>query len=189
MSPFTHGLLSWMIADALPTDRRGRIAVTVAGVAPDLDGLGAPVEMLSGGRLPWFSEYHHVIFHNGLGMFVIAGVAWLCCRRDWRVGLAALAAAHLHLLCDLVGSRGPDGHNWSIPYFLPFSHHDVSWSGQWALNAWPNMLITVASLVWISWLATRRGRSPLEIVSPSADAVVVERLRAWWRTSPSASLR
>ena len=180
MSPVTHGLLSWLIADALPTDRRGRLAVTLAGLAPDLDGFGYPFEAVWGDKLPWFSPYHHQLCHNGLAAFVFAFLAWLWCRRDWRVGVAALATAHLHLLCDLIGARGPDGYDWPIPYFQPFGSGELSWSGQWALNAWPNVVITLVALMWVTWLATRRGRSPVELLSLRADAVVVGRLRRWW---------
>jgi inner membrane protein len=38
VSPIVHAELSWLVAQGLP-DRRDRILVTVAGVAPDLDGL------------------------------------------------------------------------------------------------------------------------------------------------------
>lgn len=186
MSPVTHGLLSWLLAESVPLDRRGRLAVTLAGVAPDLDGFGWPVQVLSRDALPWFELYHHRILHNGLGALGIAVACWLWCRRDWRVGLLALAAAHLHFLCDLLGSRGPDGYDWPIPYLLPFSQLELRWSGQWALNAWPNVAITVAALAVSVWLAVRRGRSPAELVSLRADAAVVSRLRRWSGTAPPA---
>lgn len=186
MSPATHGLLSWLLGEAAPLDRRGRLAVTLAGLAPDLDGLGAPFEMLSHGRLPWFTEYHHKILHNGLAAFAIAMVCWLWCRRDPRVAVLALAAAHLHFVCDILGSRGPDGYDWPIPYLVPFSDWEWRWSGQWALNAWPNLAITAVALLFTTWLAARRGRSPVELVSLRADAAVVARLRRWWRVRPPA---
>ena len=50
---------------------------------------------------------------------------------------------HLHLLCDLIGARGPDGDQWPIPYLKPFSNAvQLTWHGQWALNAWQNFVIT-----------------------------------------------
>ena len=43
------------------------------------------------------------------------------------------------------GARGPDGEPWPIPYLVPFSPTPrLVWSGQWALNAWPNVLLTAA---------------------------------------------
>jgi len=184
----THGLLSWLVAEAVPTDRRGRRAITLAGVIPDLDGLGAPIEVLSDGKLPWFSQYHHQLFHNGLTSVVVAALTWTWCR-DWRVGLAALISGHLHLLCDLVGSRGPDGHTWPIPYLAPFGDWSWDWSGQWALNAWPNIVITLAALAAAGWLAARRRRSPLECVHLGLDRHLVGMLRRWMglRDDPPAA--
>lgn len=179
----THAILSWLVAESAPAtrhDRRGRMAITLAGIAPDLDGLGAPVEWLSSGSLPWFTLYHHKILHNGLACTVVALLAWAWCRRDWRVGLMALIAGHLHLLCDILGSRGPDGHDWPIPYLAPFSPWEWRWSGQWALNAWPNIAITIAGLVFITWLGARRGRTPVELLHRGMDAGLVARLRVWW---------
>lgn len=177
-------MLSWLLAEAAPErrfDRRARAAITLAGIAPDLDGLGAPVEVLSGGALPWFAEYHHRLCHNGLAALACAALAWAWCRRDWRVAGMALLAAHLHLLCDILGSRGPDGHDWPIPYLVPFSAWEWRWSGQWALNAWPNIAVTLAAIAAIAWLGARRRRTPLEILHPGLDGRVCTRLRAWWR--------
>ncbi|MBN8524938.1 MAG: metal-dependent hydrolase [Planctomycetes bacterium] len=180
----THAMLSWLLAEAAPQqrfDRRARAAIALAGIAPDLDGLGAPVEILSKGALPWFTDYHHRILHNGLAAVAVAVLAWAWCRRDWRVGLMAFVAMHLHFLCDLLGSRGPDGHDWPIPYLAPFSGWELRWSGQWALNAWPNIAVTLAALVAISWLGARRGRTPVEILHPGLDGRICSRLKAWWR--------
>jgi inner membrane protein len=179
----THVLLSWLVAESAPLDRRGRTAVTLAGIVPDLDGIGAPFEVLSKGALPWFTDYHHKVLHNGLACTVVALLAWAWCRRDWRVGVMALIAGHLHLVCDILGSRGPDGHDWPIPYFAPFSPWEWRWSGQWALNAWPNIAVTIACLIFITWLGARRGRTPLEMIHLGMDAGLVARLRGWWGRS------
>ncbi|HAT10593.1 MAG TPA: metal-dependent hydrolase [Planctomycetes bacterium] len=180
----THALLSWLCAEAAPKDaldRRSRLAITLAGIAPDLDAFGAPVEWWTDGALPWFSLYHHKIFHNGLAALAFATIAWLCCRRDWRVFALALVALHLHFLCDIVGSRGPDGYDWPIPYLLPFSPWEWRWSGQWALNAWQNLVTTYVALFAIAWLGARRGRTPMELIRPSLDARIVSRLKVWFR--------
>ena len=87
---------------------------------------------------------------------------------------------HIYALGDLVGSRGPDGHDWPIPYLVPFADVELRWSGQWALNAWPNLLATGLAMLAIAWLGARRGRTPMEIISPRLDAVVVARLRTWF---------
>jgi hypothetical protein len=92
--------------------------------------------------------------------------------------LLALLAFHIHLLCDLAGARGPDGHQWPIPYFLPFSNHwQLTWQGQWAINAWPNILFTMLLLGITFYVAWQRGYSPLELVSKKADAAFVSAIR------------
>ena len=63
----THFLAGWLIANAADLDRRGRALVTVAGVIPDLDGLGIVAEVAtrnSNHPLTWWSDYHHVLGHN-----------------------------------------------------------------------------------------------------------------------------
>jgi inner membrane protein len=85
---------------------------------------------------------------------------------------------HIHLLEDLLGSRGPEGYQWPIPYFMPFSRAcELSWHYQWALNAWPNFAITILLLMLTFYLAWLRGFSPLEMVSLRADAAFVGALR------------
>lgn len=85
---------------------------------------------------------------------------------------------HLHLLGDLIGARGPDGEQWPIPYLSPFSTAwHWTWSGQWALNAWPNMAITASVIAFALWSAWKRGFSPLEMISARADRAFVAALR------------
>jgi hypothetical protein len=181
MSPVTHLLVGWVVANTANLNRRERAAVTVAGAASDLDGLGVIAEIFTRGSdnpLPWFSEYHHVLGHNlGFGLLVVGASALVATRR-WKTAGLALLTFHLHLLGDLVGARGPDGYQWPIPYLLPLSNAwQWTWGGQWALNAWPNLLLTVAALAITLVLAWRRGYSPLEMVSFSLDGVFIETLR------------
>jgi inner membrane protein len=78
----------------------------------------------------------------------------------------------------VVGSRGPEGYQWPIPYLAPFSSSlQLVWRGQWGLNAWQNILITIVLLMITLWLAWRRGFSPLETVSAKADSALVAALR------------
>lgn len=85
---------------------------------------------------------------------------------------------HIHLFEDVLGSRGPDGYQWPIPYLAPFSSAlQLAWRREWGLNAWPNVALTVALLVATFWLAWRRRYSPLEMISRKADEAFVEALR------------
>jgi hypothetical protein len=47
MSPVTHFLMGWVVANAAKLDRKERAAVTIAGVVPDIDGLGAIADTLT----------------------------------------------------------------------------------------------------------------------------------------------
>ena len=69
MSPITHFLLGWTVASAAPSlNRRERAVVTIAGVIPDIDGLGIVAEILTRNSerpLNWWSEYHHALHNIG----------------------------------------------------------------------------------------------------------------------------
>lgn len=102
-------------------------------------------------------------------------------QRRWLAALLAFIAVHLHFLMDILGSRGPDGYNWPIPYLEPFtSRVQLFWSGQWTLNGWQNILITCGLLVVVLILSVQRGRSPVEIFSEGTDKRVIAALRQRW---------
>lgn len=181
VSPVAHALLGWLAAAApRGLSRRDRALVTAAAVVPDLDGLGAVVEIAtrdSQTPLLWFTEYHHAL-HTALFAVVLAGLAFAFARRRWLTASLALLSVHLHLLCDILGGRGPDGYSWPVPYLAPFSSGwQLEWSGQWALNAWPNFAITGAALFLTFFLAWDRGYSPVGLFSERADRAFVETLR------------
>ena len=180
MSPVTHFFTGWVFANCARLDHRERAIVTLACVAPDVDGLGIIPELLtrnSAHPLLWFTLYHHSL-HTLAFSLVVAAVAFVLARQRWKTTLLALASFHLHLLEDVLGSRGPDSYQWPIPYLSPFSHSlQLAWRGEWALNAWPNVAITVVFLLITLWLAWRRGFSPLEMISARADAALVAALR------------
>src|SRR6476620_2762314 len=123
MSPLTHFLMGWAVANAAPSlAKRERALVTWAGVAPDLDGLGIIAEGLTRTwRHPptWWSDYHHVLGHNLGFAVIVAALAGIFANQKIKVILLVLISFHLHLLADLVGARGPDGYQWPIPYLLP----------------------------------------------------------------------
>ncbi len=184
MSPVTHFLSSWLVAQGAGGEaesRRDRALVTLAGISPDADGFGFFVEALTKGtrhELLWFSEYHHVLGHNIGFCLLVAAIAFAAAKRRVRTALLALTVFHLHLFCDIIGARGPDGHQWPIPYLSPFSDTwQLTWSRQWALDAWPNFLVTGLALLATFYLARRRGFSPLELVSKRAEAGFVAALR------------
>ena len=176
----THALLGWLVAEAANLEsKRDRALVFAAGLVPDLDGL----TILGGAEV--FQTWHHVLLHHVTGAVGYAVVAGLCAQRKLKVAAWALFGFHLHLLCDFVGSAGPDGSGWSIPYFVPFDFADYYCPFQWGLASWQNVSITLAALVVIAVLGVRRQRTFLEVVWPRADAAVVEVLqRRFGRPAP-----
>lgn len=123
MSPITHLLISWVVADADNLNKRERAIVTLAGLVPDIDGIGIVAEVLtqqSDRPLTWWTDYHHMLGHNLSFSLVVAAVSVALATKRWKTAALAFLTFHLHLLCDLVGARGPDGYQWPIPYLLPF---------------------------------------------------------------------
>ncbi|MCI5142265.1 MAG: metal-dependent hydrolase [Candidatus Electrothrix sp. ATG1] len=174
MSPVTHFFIGWLTANSSQVERRERMLITVAGIAPDVDGLVIVGDFLAGKsteQLELWSTYHHVLGHNiGFAALVMAAACLLARRRKMLTSFLAGISYHLHLLGDLVGSRGPDGHQWPIPYLQPFSDAwQWIWQGQWVLNSWQNLLVTVSVMGTSFYLAWKRGYSPLEMVSSKAD--------------------
>jgi len=102
-------------------------------------------------------------------------------KRKLRAALLAVLVFHLHLLCDFVGSRGPDPVDlWPIFYFGPFDKNPMwIWKGQLPLDAWPNRLLTVCLLAWALWLAVHRGYSFVGAFSRRLDRVFVGVLQKW----------
>jgi inner membrane protein len=171
--PPTHALIGWGVANLAPSlDRRSRAIVFFASVIPDLDGLTFFSTEL-------YQRWHRTLCHNAVFAAVCVAAAALLAPAGRRATVAALVAVnfHLHLLCDYLGSAGPDGSIWGIPYFEPFSdlHLDNPW--QWGLRSWQNAVITIAALAWAVHIARRYGRSPVEPFSRRGDAAVVEAVR------------
>jgi len=204
MSPVTHFFAGWLLTAVSPNgklaalSRREKTLVVAAAVAPDLDGLGIVPELLtrnSAHPLLWFSRYHHSL-HTLFFALIVTLAAFLISAianrtrgqvvqdqhgspRPWVTALLVFLSFHLHLLCDLVGARGPDGDQWPIPYLLPFSSSlQLTWRGQWALNAWQNFAITGVLLVATLWIVWKHGSSPLELASERWNQKLVEAVRS-----------
>jgi inner membrane protein len=182
MNVITHALFGWAVSTRLPGASRVEKAwIVAAAVAPDLDGLGILAELPtrdSASPIFWWSEYHHLLFHNLLFAVLLSLAAAMFNRRRAVLGLAVFASVNLHYLCDLAGSRGPDGYQWPLFYLWPFSDQPaltVRW--QWQLNAWPNVAVSMVLLAYTFWLARRRATSPLELFSRSANKQFVGALR------------
>src|SRR6185503_4507133 len=116
--PPTHALVGWGVANLAPSlDRRGRALAFFASVIPDLDGLA----ILGGPEA--YQRWHRILCHNVTFAAVCTVAAAAAARPGQRltVALLVLLNFHLHLVCDLLGSAGPDGSLWGIPYLQPLS--------------------------------------------------------------------
>jgi membrane-bound metal-dependent hydrolase YbcI (DUF457 family) len=184
MNPITHVLTGWCLAETLPRiTRRERILITMASVVSDLDGFGIVAEWTtreSERPLLWWTEYHHVLGHNLVFAVVTAVVAITLAHKERALTATyVFIGVHLHIVGDVMGSRGPDDYHWPIPYLYPFSMYpQLTWGRQWHLNAWPNVAFTAALLVVTIVMAWRRGYSLIGLASPSADQAFVGALRS-----------
>ena len=188
MNPITHFLASWAAADAARLEARDRTLVAFCGVAPDLDGLGVVVDganRLLGRPDSWyFGQYHHALLHGLPAALLIPALASVLARDRLRVFVIGVLVVHLHFLCDLVGSRGPGADDiWPLPYFAPLSDRfTLQWSGQWPLNAWPNIAFTVGLLGYAFYRACTAGYSPVGVFSAAGDRAFVAAVQQRWRT-------
>src|SRR3954463_10589753 len=110
MSPVTHLFASWIVAAKTTNNVRDCRLVALAGVAPDIDGLGIVVDLTTrafGYQTFFWEHFHHVLLHGVFGAILVAGIFALCARNKLHVTLLALITFHLHLFCDFFGSRGP----------------------------------------------------------------------------------
>jgi hypothetical protein len=129
----------------------------------------------------YYHKFHHLWLHGWPGALLVAIVLTCFARQRLRVTLLCLVTFHLHLLCDLLGSRGLSPSDlWPICYSEPLLRHPVwFWKGQWKLDGWQNLSIFVVIFALSVWVAIKRGYSFVEVFSQRADAVVVSVLRNW----------
>jgi len=182
MNPVTHFLAGWLIANVNHLERRDRALVTLAAIIPDVDGLGILSDIAvkdQGTDLAFYGQYHHVLAHNLFFGLLLAASGYFLSKKKGLTTFLVFLGFHIHLLGDLLSGRGPDGTIWTISYLFPvLTAVQFSWSGQWELNAWPNVVITAIALLLMLYLAWRRGYSPVNIFSVKADGAVVAALRS-----------
>jgi ABC-type cobalamin transport system permease subunit len=185
MFPETHLLASWVIGAKTTDNARDCRLVALAGILPDLDGLGLLADgvtrALGWKKTFYYEHYHHYLLHGAFGAVLVTGLLVLFARHKWRVALLCLAVFHLHILCDFVGSRGPRPEDlWPIFYFGPFDKEMMwIWKGQLPLDAWPFRLLAVCLLAAALWMPVRLGYSVVGVFSARFDRVIVEVLRKW----------
>lgn len=170
-----HLALSWLTGHAL-AERRDRRLVAWSGVVADLDALS-----LLGG-VAAYSQYHHVLTHGVVAAVVGTAIWTAFARQRLRVLIGSLAAFHLHLICDLLGS----GRDWPIVYWFPFSRREFMTPYGWPLASPQNGLVWLAAVGLTIYLGVKRGRTFGETFLPArADAAVAAILRKLFRRGAS----
>lgn len=169
-----HLLAGWLLAHGFGLAQRERRIVAVASITPDLDGVGWLLDRANaqfGISSDFYFQFHHVFGHNLLACIAIAVLAWMVAgKQKWLTCALAFAAAHLHLLGDVMGSKGPDGYQWPITYLNPFNaHYQWIWQGQWQLHAWQNSAITLGMLSLALYFGWRKNYSFVEVISSRLD--------------------
>ena len=172
------------VATNNPRDRR---LVTLAGIIPDADGLGMVADVVAGSvsgqeiTFAYYQRFHHLWLHGWPGALLIALVLAGFGSQKLKVAGWCLVTFHLHLFCDLVGSRGPSPADlWPICYSEPLFRHPVwFWKGQWKLDGWQNLLVFIGVFTTSLWLAVKRGHSFVAVFSQRLDTIFVSVLRKW----------
>lgn len=168
----THAFASWLLAEAGGLEhRRDRRLVLASGLVMDLDAASA----LFGQEA--YELWHRTLLHNVVFAAVVTGLCALFGMARLRCAVLGAAAFHLHLLGDLIGSAGPDGSIWAVPYLQPFSAEELQVTWQWGLASWQNVTLTVLLLITQVLVARRRGRTLVDAFSLKTDAAVVEVIR------------
>lgn len=183
MHVVTHILAGWLVAEETGLVHRDKALVAWASVIADADGLGVVVDIANNalGRAgtTYYETYHHYLGHGLLGAVFTTVLVYGCAVNKRMTACFALLTFHLHLLMDVVGSRGSNPIDiWPINYLAPFSQTpSIAWSGQWPLTGWENTSLTVILMLVCMITAVRRGRSPVALFSRRGDLEFVKVLR------------
>jgi len=157
-------------------------------VVPDIDGLGLPVDWACralGFNTAFYEQFHRVALHGLPGAVFFTVLFALLAQERLRAAPWVFISYHLHLVGDVLGSRGSGPTDiWPVHYLSPLSDAlTFTWSGQWPLTSWQNTSLTVALMIYAIVLAIRRGCSPVGLFSARADAKFVEVLRSRWHSN------
>lgn len=186
MNVVTHLLMGWAVAEHTVKTKRDKALVAWAGVMPDLDGLGLPIDWVCralGYHTAFYEEFHRLALHGLPGAILCTVLLGFLAQDRSRAMPWVFVSYHLHLIGDVLGSRGGNPNDiWPIHYLAPVSDAiTIAWSGQWPLTGWQNTTLTVVLMTYAIVLAASRGYSPVGLFSTRADEKFVAALRARWQ--------
>lgn len=166
-----HAGLGWVVGLAVPAgDRRLRAWCVASALLPDLDA-GA---MLFG--IDAYNRWHHKPGHNVfLGVACVLAAVIHFWRRPVRerivAGLLTGACFASHILTDMKLS------GWEVYLYWPFSERGYGFQPIWPLghplNLWLAYIFMLAPWVLAFW----KPVTPLELISPRLDRIVVNAFR------------
>lgn len=167
-----HAGMGWVIGALAPTsDRRLRIWCTAAAVLPDVDAL----THLAGGEA--YDRWHHTFGHNIFtgALCVMAAAVYFRDRsfRSWLTALVFVAIAFAsHLLTDMKFS------GWPVHLLWPANRKEFEFAPMLPLGHWMNLALVGVFSVLPFVLARWKLVSPLEVLSPRLDHLVLNFFRA-----------
>ena len=157
-----HAGIGWILAEAGRGDSKFRRAVFLTAIAPDLDAisyvLGLSVSL----------SHHHVWAHNLVFSLIVSALSMLyCAKRRLRAFLFTQTAFYTHYLGDYFFTT------WPQSYLFPFSHR--AFFTPHAFHLWHpvNDWLGLGLLLVVFVLCLVLRRTPLEVLSPEADARLV----------------
>lgn len=162
MSPITHLLIAWIVANIFSLNIKERRFCLVMGVIADFDGV-----------FILFSQEFFIEYHHTLGHWLIFGIPLALIFTHFSgdkiksFGAYSLAFS-FHLIADIVGS------DWSIHPFAPI------WNA--GFSAYPtlsvdmiyfviNPTVFVVAVLLSIYILFRYRRTPLEFLSEKWDSV------------------
>lgn len=159
-----HILSGWCLGDAFGRTRKERALAMVVAVIPDFDGLGILVDV------KYYVKFHHIYGHNVFfGLLLSAVLAMFSGERRLRNFSVYFLIFHIHLLLDLVGS----GPGWGMYYLWPAISLYLESPYVWEFQSWQNMTAMYVLLLWTIYIFVERKRTPVEVLSSSLDAKLV----------------
>ncbi len=164
LSPVGHLQYGWWFAHWRRFDRRERAAIALAGAACDLDGLS----LLGGGQA--YYRYHHILFHNVGSLIALTAIAGLFFwRKPWAWLLVAFSFG-MHVVEDYFTIP------WNMQPWRPFAGTVVN-LGQHVPASLVQYGFQTAAMIGIVsvtvWIYVRYKRTPLEIISPALDRLIL----------------
>ena len=154
----------WLLGNVWPgAGRRERLIALAAASISDLDGLS----YLAGQSA--YVNWHHTIGHSVITMVPLLLVAGLAARKERMISTILLIelAFVTHLLGDYFFS------GWGLQLFWPLSHHEIMFRPRIGLDHPINIALSYLSFALVAASLWIWNCSPLELVWPGADALLV----------------